>query len=138
MSKLLLALLAVALVLFGAVVLPLVLPRHCPVNRVACERIKEGMSQEEVHVILGGPPGDYRTRPFDPLDSPQGGLGSGPPGLLVETWWGDEGIVIVCYTPIHGPQTVMVAAFGKVEPYAPSLVELIEWRLWRLKERVLP
>jgi hypothetical protein len=37
MRKPLIAPLAVALLLLGAV-LPLVMPRHCPVNRAACER----------------------------------------------------------------------------------------------------
>jgi outer membrane protein assembly factor BamE (lipoprotein component of BamABCDE complex) len=62
MRKWLLGLLAVSLVLVGVLV-ALVMLRHCPVNRAAVERIRKGMTRAEVEQILGGPPGDYRTRP---------------------------------------------------------------------------
>src|SRR4051812_10760370 len=62
MRKWMVAFVAFGLVLFGGL-FALVVPWPCPVNRVAFERVKEGMTPEEVHVILGGPPGDYRTRP---------------------------------------------------------------------------
>jgi hypothetical protein len=64
------------------VLLPLMLPYRSPVTRAAHERIEEGMTQAEVEAILGGPPGDYRTRPGDSMDLPpfaprQGGTRSG-------------------------------------------------------------
>ncbi len=60
MRKYLIAGLAVALLLGGAL-FALLRPWHCPVNRAAFERIKEGMTRAEVEKILGGPAGDYRT-----------------------------------------------------------------------------
>ena len=65
----LVASLAVVLLVVGAL-LPLVMPWRCPVNRAASEQIEEGMSQAEVYAILGGPPGDYRTRPPRPFVGP--------------------------------------------------------------------
>jgi hypothetical protein len=138
MRKLLIGLLASALLLFGAV-LPLVLPWHCPVNRAACERIEEGMTQEEVYAILGGPPGNYRTQPPAPPPS-FAEVYFGGPRRLTEVWEGDTGAVTVDYhcrrTP--GVETVELASFEEQEPYNPGLVELICWRLERLKERWLP
>ena len=74
MRKLAVAVLALALLLVGTL-LPLVRPLRCPVNRAAFERIKVGMTQAEVHAVLGGPPGDYRTEPSAPPGPPL------PPGL---------------------------------------------------------
>jgi hypothetical protein len=67
MKKLIVVGMAVVLLLGGALY-ALVRPWHCPVNRVTFERIKEGMTQADVYAILGGPPGDYRTRPPAPLE----------------------------------------------------------------------
>jgi hypothetical protein len=134
MKKLLLALLAVALLLLGAM-LPLVLPRHCPVNRVACERIKEGMTQEEVHAILGGPPGDYRTRPAKDLFFYFADLIDLGYGDTLLCWLGDDGLVTVVFEQdrvVHGRFVKDV----DLEPY--GLLDLICWRLGRLKERWLP
>jgi hypothetical protein len=62
MKKMLLGLVTAGLVLTGVLV-ALVMPRHGPVNRTACERIEKGMTVAQVEQILGGPPGDYRTQP---------------------------------------------------------------------------
>jgi hypothetical protein len=62
MRKLRIGLLAVVLVLFGAL-FALLRPWHCPVNGAAAARIEKSMKQAEVQEILGGPPGDYTTRP---------------------------------------------------------------------------
>jgi hypothetical protein len=140
MNKPLLVLLAVALVLLGAL-LPLVMPRFCPVNRVACENIKDGMTQAEVYAILGGPPGDYRTQP----PAPPSGLFTLHRGLLRharrERWQGNEGTAIVLFSMepgSAGPMRVSRVSFDEAKPYAPGLVELARWRLRRLKERLLP
>jgi hypothetical protein len=50
------------LLILGAI-LPIVVPRPSPVTRAVYERIKKGMTEAEVEEILGGPPGDYATRP---------------------------------------------------------------------------
>jgi hypothetical protein len=65
MRMTLIACVSVVLVIAGGLV-ALLGPRHCPVNREAFERIESGMTQGEVHAILGLPPGDYRTRPHGP------------------------------------------------------------------------
>jgi hypothetical protein len=137
MKKVLVGLVAVGLVLAG-MLLALVMPRHCPVTQSACERIKPGMTQAEVHAILGGPPGDYRTRP----PPPSWGsffIGNGPL-RLIEKWIGDEGTVVVDYhcRTSPGPETVMITSFEEVEPYNPGPVAIATWRLKRLVERWLP
>src|SRR4051812_38837246 len=82
-----LAAVALLLLLAGALV-PVAFPRPSPVSKAACARIEEGMSLAEVEAILGGPPGDYATRPILPWpsalpdDSPQ-----------VGEWQGDEVVV---------------------------------------------
>jgi hypothetical protein len=128
--KLLIVLLAIALVLFGAL-LPLVLPRHCPVTRAACDRIKEGMSQADVYAILGGPPGDYRTRPYLPRVSPDLVLSGEWESASIERMWeGVEGAAVVLYSA--DPERVVSIRFDEAKPYTPGLVELIRWRTWRL------
>jgi hypothetical protein len=136
MSRLVIGLLSAGLVLAGAL-LALVLPRHCPVNRAACERIKPGMTQAEIHAILGGPPGDYRTRPSPPSWG-SFFIGNGPL-RLIEKWIGDEGTVVVDYhcRTSPGPETVMITSFEEVEPYNPGPVARATWRLGGLKERLL-
>jgi hypothetical protein len=137
MRKLLIGMLAVGLVLAG-LVLAVVMPRQCPVNCAAAYRIKEGMTQAEVHAILGGPPGDYRTRPSaHPYSWYR--FRFGPP-RLIEEWIGDEGTVTVDYhrRTSPGPETVTLARFEAAEPYNPGLVAIATWRLERLKARLLP
>jgi hypothetical protein len=70
MRKRLLILAGIALA--ATVVVPAALDHHAYRQKVArgrlidqehCDRIKVGMSQAEVEVILGGPPGDFTTQP---------------------------------------------------------------------------
>jgi hypothetical protein len=60
--------------LAAAVTVPAALLHHAYRQKLArsrlidaehCGRIKEGMSQAEVEAILGGPPGDFRTKPVE-------------------------------------------------------------------------
>jgi hypothetical protein len=136
MRKLLVGLLAVALVLCGAF-FALVGPRHCPVNRAACERIKEGMTQAEVEAILGGPPGDYRTRPHAPNTFVPFIATSWRTPFFQERWLGDEGTIFVDYhvQDSPGPGKVMEASFEPAEPHNPGLIAIARWRLNRLLER---
>jgi hypothetical protein len=96
MRKSMIACVAVALVLAGGLI-ALLGPRHCPVNRAAFERIEEGMTRAEVQDILGGPSGDYRTRPAAEhqlwmyLFTCSGWDGRS------EDWEGDEGTARVTY-----------------------------------------
>src|SRR5262245_3377227 len=126
MRRLLIGGLVVALLLLGALI-PVLLQRPSPVTRAAYERIEEKMSREAVELILGGPPGDYRTRPV-PAET-----GSGA-GIAWEIWMGDEGEAWVSFEDgVVRHRTFMVAEAPRVS--APGLVL---WRLGRLKDRVFP
>jgi hypothetical protein len=114
-----LALLAVTLLLIGAV-LPLVLPRHCPVTRAAFERIEKGKTQEEVYAILGGPPGDYRTRPRRKELVVQ--------GPEPDRWFGDQGDVMIWFD--EGIVGHTMFGESKAKPVGPF--EVLLWRLDRL------
>jgi hypothetical protein len=120
--------LAVGLVM-GGILVALVMPRHCPVNQAACNRIKKGMTRAEVEKILGGPAGNYRTQPGELFDLTNSGSLD---DLEWESWIGDDGWVHVGFT-VSG--TVQEAWFSEAPPYDFSLVELMGWRLERLKER---
>jgi hypothetical protein len=122
MKRLTIGLLAVGLTL-ASLLLALVMPRYCPVNRVAFDQIKEGTTPAEVEKILGGPPGDYRTRPV------YANLRSGG-GIPWTMWIGDEGEVWVWFE--HG--IVRGTIFQKAEVKFGGPVELIRWRLERLME----
>jgi hypothetical protein len=125
LKKPLLVLLTVALLLLGAM-LPLVLPRHCPVNRAAYERIEKEMTRAEVEAILGGPPGDYRTRPGFDVE------GLLHPGRA--PWFGDDGFIMVIFRPGGGVQETK---FFDVGHGSYGLVDFLWWRLRHLKEQLL-
>jgi hypothetical protein len=139
MKKLLLGILMVCLLLFGAL-LPLLLPWRCPVNRAACERVKEGMTQAEVEEALGRPAGDYRTRPG-------GKLGAGAEGVMGR-WRADQpelDVGLACWRGDHAELNVLFergvavkVGLTQVEPANVSPVELARWRLVRLKKRWFP
>jgi hypothetical protein len=139
MKKSMIACLAVVLVLAGGMI-ALLGPRHCPVNRVAFERIEKGMTRAEVRAILGGPAGDFTTRPtskawaYDDLTSPQ--FKDERDDWATEIWAGDQGYVMVIFEPGGG---VYDAQFlEELEPEPVGSVELVRWRLGKLKEALLP
>ena len=138
MRKWLIGLLAVGMVLASGLT-ALLRPRHCPVGREAAGRIVEGMSRAEVHAVLGGPPGDYRTRPHPHrYDAVVDGLVMGMMPF-VERWGGDEGTVSVHYfdqTPGH--ERASPATFEEAMPYHPGALELARWRLGKFREAWLP
>jgi hypothetical protein len=59
-------------------------------------RIEEGMTQDEVEAILGGPPGDYRSQTFHEVNFLAGSLGMPPAGRM-EEWLGNEGKILVVF-----------------------------------------
>jgi hypothetical protein len=97
---------AVLALLFGLMLLLLPAPpQH--VSRADFDRIQAGMSLADVEVLLGGPPGDYRTVEVD-LDVSGGSpefhnVMSAPEVLLGkrrfrhEWWQGNSGNVWVCF-----------------------------------------
>jgi hypothetical protein len=121
---------AVVLVLVG-ILLPLMLPYRSPVTRAAYERIEEGTTQDEVEALLGGPPGDYRTRPA--VNNLR--LYAPSSGALVrrsELWNGDEGDIIVTY---GDGGRVYSTHFNEAEPCDCGPLELARWRLERIKDK---
>jgi hypothetical protein len=123
MRKSLIACLAFVLVLAGGLV-ALLGPRHCPVDRAAFERVEEGMTRAEVHAILGGPQGEYATRPVDYYS-----LRGGP--HRSEQWYGDEGAVYVVFYP-GSHETVIYTAFEESSSRPPGPLDLARWRLRKL------
>jgi hypothetical protein len=132
MRKWVVAILALALLLLGTM-LPLVVPRHCPFNRAACERIKEGMTRAQVEEILTVPAGDYRTGPVEPyVWVPRGGW-----SMVRGThaaWAGNDAELDVCFEA----GVAVLVDFTPESPAAAGPLELAIWRLERLKERLLP
>jgi hypothetical protein len=64
-KRLLLSLGLLGLVLLGGyLLLWLTAPRH-RVSQLGWQQIEAGMTQEEVERVLGGPPGDYASQPYD-------------------------------------------------------------------------
>jgi len=120
MRKPLLAGVAVFLVLVGTL-FPVLLPRPSPVTFTNYERISTGMTRAEVEQILGGPPGDYRTRPVLTL-LPSGG------GLRWAVWQGNEGTAEVSF---DRSGSVILRRFLTAEPRQPGLIETLHWRLER-------
>lgn len=120
-----------ALIFLLSVLLALATPARCPVTEAACERITVGMTVAEVESILGGPPGDYRTMPV-----PHPSLSSKDGGIFdLRDWCGNQGGVEVFF---DASGRVQGAWFEKIEAPSVGPVEMISWRLTRLRERCAP
>jgi hypothetical protein len=65
-------------------------PRRPQVSREQFEKIKEGMSREEVEAIIGGPPGDYTTGQYYVVAITPTYVGG-------ESWVGDGGLIRVWF-----------------------------------------
>jgi hypothetical protein len=61
--------------------------RPSEVTKAAFDGIQIGMTQADVEAILGGPPGDYRTRPMDPIYENHR---STDPEIEPLQWWRDQ------------------------------------------------
>ncbi len=127
MKKLVVAGAAVILVVAGAL-LALLRPLHhrVPPGAFTRIRVEGGMTRAEVEAILGGPPGDYRSR--------QGAKAGLPrfvptPTEVEEVWRWDNGHAYVIFTPAG---FVAEASFFEPGPTATAT----GW-LERLKERIL-
>jgi hypothetical protein len=126
MRKRWLAALAIALLLVG-VIFPLLFPRPSKVTRAAYERIEKGMSREEVEAILGGPPGDYTTRPTLP------GLTTAD-SILDTGWWGDEGIILLDF---NDSGAVTQKHFIEVMKLDQGPLATWRWRFERWRDKVM-
>jgi hypothetical protein len=131
MRKWFLGLFAVVLVFFGALV-PFMFPRPSPVTRAAFERIEVGMSLAEVEAILGGPPGDYTTRPsrFILIVDPSYSMINEKVDVLV--WRGDEGQAHV-FVDARG--IVREKEFTEQVTGPAGPLETLQWRFGRWWER---
>jgi hypothetical protein len=90
--KLLLAL--VGLMAFASW-LGLVSPLH-RIHRAGFDQIREGMTVAEVGAILGRPPGYYATEDLSyPEDRPGVFLLDSTEGRLAESWYSNDGLIIV-------------------------------------------
>jgi hypothetical protein len=92
---LLLCLALLALVgLSGGLLVLLTHPRH-RINQESYERIKEGMTLEEVEAILGGPPGNYTRGRYGML--PYLALPLKPLPRVLHEWLGEEAAIYVWF-----------------------------------------
>jgi hypothetical protein len=87
-TQLALFFLPVVLVAVVIVVLCITNLRRPVASKADCDRISIGMTRDQVEDVLGGPPGDYRTR--DPI-TPDVGLYY----VFWDKWKGDRGMILV-------------------------------------------
>jgi hypothetical protein len=96
------------------VVLYFTLPRRPMASKSDCDRVLIGMTRAEVEHVLGGPPGDYRTRPSKP---PLSWFAFG------DEWQGDGGMVFVQFDE-DGRETDKLHIDHRL-PGQPSLIDRI-------------
>jgi hypothetical protein len=128
MRKVVVALFAVALILFGAA-FPALFPGPSKVIKAAFGKIEEGMSQAEVEALLGGPPGDYTTGPTFVLSS---SYSMGEPGTIL-IWHDDDGLLAV---GVDESRVVRWKEFSEGARWNLGPVEQLQWRFERWRERV--
>src|SRR5262245_26994544 len=66
-------------------------------TKATFEKIKKGMTQTEVETILGRPPGNYTTGPWDD-DPRKAGWGGSGNYTSIDSWIDDTGEVIVAFS----------------------------------------
>jgi hypothetical protein len=98
-------------------------PKQRPkINRESYSLIREGMTELQVAELLGGPPGNYATRPtLIPLH----GVGAWTSGVGVvrcEVWQSDDGLVAVSF---NEEATVLYASYyGNLATRPSSLLKI--------------
>jgi hypothetical protein len=128
------------LAVVGAAGVVVLSSRPSQVTLENCQRIREGMTRFDVELILGGPPGDYRTKP----------TWAGSHGQTIEDdmrascvyddgqvahWNGDGFSVVVLY---DGDGRVLYADSEHVGVGTPSVLDTWRWRLNRQWHRWFP
>jgi hypothetical protein len=99
------------------------------IDRDHFDRITEGMSRAEVEDILGGPPGDFRTKPVEYSHTCALPLDFECDGGRWEWWTGDDGRIELLFDR----QDKMRFGFIATGSAPPSLAEWVRiWlrRLW--------
>jgi hypothetical protein len=91
---LLLLTLAVLVAVSGAFLLP---RRDDQITEANCDKIRKGMTRQELEAILGGPPDDYTSWPHAVLrlHGQEGRLRS--LGVSWRAWVGEKGIILVSF-----------------------------------------
>jgi hypothetical protein len=116
---------AAVLLLLVGLLLPVLFPGSSRVTPAAVARIKVGMTQAEVETTLGGPPGDYRTRPPGIVYDPPGGACMGS----YHFWEGDE---VEVWISFEDGRVADCRDFPRTYPPIGT-VDLLLWRLGRVK-----
>jgi hypothetical protein len=114
-------------------------PRPNRVTEENCDRIREGMSREEVEAILG-PPGDYTTGPV--LGNAYIGAVEDPYRFFSRAfaregvWCGDMGFIVVRYD--GSGRTKSPAVFSRGWRQAQTPLGNLLWRAKRQWRRCFP
>jgi hypothetical protein len=98
--------------------------------------ITHGMSPILVSIIMGGPPGDYRSGPTQPPEDSRGGIGQcwGRPNEgHREIWDTDTGLLIVDFGDKEG---VTGKYFERRTRLPQSFIENLNWR-WERWDRAM-
>jgi hypothetical protein len=96
------------------------------IDQEHCGLVHEGMNQGEVEAVLGGPPGNFRTKAVVYARMTTGSAGYGT--ARTETWEADGGMIEVGFDDrgaVHG----RLFYSGIVLP-TPSLADRFRW-LWQ-------
>jgi hypothetical protein len=105
--------------------------REDRVTKQNSDRITEGMSLAEVELILGGPPGDYTTRPRPPCIFIMDHWGYGPDCANLVEWDGDSGIISVAVNVNGTVADWRYWELTKVGPFDVLIWSLqCQWRRW--------
>jgi hypothetical protein len=104
--------------LVAGVIVALLLPRpESPVNEAAAARVQPGLTEAEVEAVLGGPAGDYRVG--SRAVTFEVGLAP-PPGHVLKTWRGDDGLVLIQFGP---DGRVAAVSFVPTPPLSNSFLD---------------
>jgi hypothetical protein len=105
------------------------LSRYCPVTHESYGRIEAGMKMKTVFAILGGPPGDYRTR-IDHRPWPRLSTTEVPGAADVATWHGNEVVVVIWFGP--GGEVIVSRKLAS-NAMKIGFLEEMRWRWEKLK-----
>src|SRR5262245_7723824 len=80
----------------GPVAVLYLAPKPVRINRATYDVILLGMRREQVEALIGGPPGYYARSSLGPCSvMVADGSGSSTRLGTSQSWWGDEGLIIV-------------------------------------------
>jgi hypothetical protein len=130
----LVALVAISIFL---VILPKVSLRPVPcavhLQRETCEKLDKGMTRQQIEAILGGPPGDYTTRPDIGYGQFTLGMVSNEiqQGNVTEFAWRTDDYEITVRFDGNGRAIAIAGASGHISRPGMSYPSLLLWRARR-------